>query len=162
MEPPFDKLDGVISTTSGYTGGKEKNPTYEQVSQQRTGHCEAVQIVFDSSKVTYPKLLDTFWRNIDPTVKNRQFADVGPQYRTGVFYHSAEQKQQALESKRALEKSGVFKKPIVVEILQASEFYPAEEYHQDYYIKNPAHYKQYHVGSGRARFIKDKWGERAH
>jgi methionine-S-sulfoxide reductase len=131
MEPPFDKLDGVISTIVGYTGGQEKNPTYEEVSSGKTGHVEAIQIVYDPSSVTYAELLDVFWRNIDPTQMNGQFADTGRQYRTSIFYHSQEQKQLALASKDELEKSGRYDKKIVTEIVPAGAFYSAEEYHQD-------------------------------
>ena len=129
MEPPYDKLDGVISTTSGYTGGQKKNPTYEEVSSGRTGHTEAVQVVYDPKKVSYEKLLDVFWRNIDPTVKDQQFCDIGSQYRTGIFYHDDGQKRLAEASKAALEKNKPFKGPVVTEVTRAAEFYPAEEYH---------------------------------
>ena len=161
MEPPFDKLDGVISTTSGYIGGKVANPTYEQVSAGRTGHTEAVQIAYDPTRITYEKLLDVFWHNIDPTVKDRQFCDIGSQYRSGIFVHDAEQKRLALASKGALEKSKPFKQPIVTEITDATTFYPAEEYHQDYYTKNPVRYRYYRAGCGRDARLKELWGERA-
>ena len=141
MEPPYDKLDGVVSTTSGYIGGQKKNPTYEEVSSGRTGHTEAVEVVYDPKKVSYQKLLDVFWRNIDPTVKDQQFCDVGSQYRSGIFYHNDDQKRRAEASKAALEKSKPFKGAIVTEITRATEFYPAEDYHQDYYLKNPVRYK---------------------
>jgi methionine-S-sulfoxide reductase len=157
MEPPFDKLDGVISTIVGYTGGQEKNPTYEEVSSGKTGHVEAIQIVYDPSSVTYAELLDVFWRNIDPTQMNGQFADTGRQYRTSIFYHSQEQKQLALASKDELEKSGRYDKKIVTEIVPAGAFYSAEEYHQDYYKKNPIRYKFYRYGSGRDKFLKKVW-----
>ena len=137
MEPPFDKLDGVISTTSGYTGGQKVNPTYKEVSSGRTGHAEAVEIVYDPKKISYEKLLDVFWHNIDPTVKDQQFCDAGSQYRTGIFYVDDEQKKAAEASRAALEKSKPFKAAIVTEITRAGEFYPAEDYHQDYYLKNP-------------------------
>jgi methionine-S-sulfoxide reductase len=159
MEPPFDKLDGVISTTAGYTGGKEKNPTYEQVSSGMTGHAEAIEIVYDPSRVTYAELLDVFWRNINPTQADGQFADRGPQYRTAIFCHDEEQRKLALASKRELENSGRFDQKIVTEIVPAGEFYPAEEYHQDYYEKNPIRYKFYRYGSGRDQFLKEAWGE---
>jgi peptide-methionine (S)-S-oxide reductase len=159
MEPPFDKLDGVISTTAGYTGGKEKNPTYEQVSSGMTGHAEAIEIVYDPSRITYAELLDVFWRNINPTQADGQFADSGPQYRTAIFYHDEEQKKLALASKRELENSGRFDQKIVTEIVPAGEFYPAEEYHQDYYEKNPIRYKFYRYGSGRDQFLKEAWGK---
>lgn len=159
MEPPFEKLDGVVSVTAGYTGGTEKHPTYPQVSSGKTGHAEAVEIVYDPSKVTYEKLLEVFWRNIDPTTPNQQFADKGTQYRTAIFYHNEEQKQLAIESKEHLEKSGKFDRPIVTEIVSAATFYPAEEYHQDYYKKNSIHYKLYRIGSGREGYLKHVWGE---
>ena len=154
MGPPYDKLDGVISTTSGYTGGQKKNPTYEEVSSGRTGHTEAVQVVYDPKKVSYEKLLDVFWHNIDPTVKDQQFCDVGSQYRTGIFYHDEEQKRLAEASKAALEKNKPFTGPIVTEITRAAEFYPAEEYHQDFYLKNPVRYKFYVNGCGRYNRLK--------
>ena len=162
MEPPFDKLPGVISTTSGYTGGQKPNPTYEEVSSGRTGHAEAVQVVYDPKKVSYEQLLDVFWHNIDPTVKNQQFCDVGSQYRTGIFYHDDEQKRLAEASKAALEKSKPFKAPIVTEITRASEFYPAEEYHQDFYLKNPVRYKFYRNGCGRDARLEQLWGRAPH
>lgn len=158
MESPYDKLEGVASVTSGYIGGKTKNPTYERVSGGKTGHAEAVEIVYDPAKISYEKLLDVFWRNIDPTAKNRQFADVGTQYRTAVFYHDKEQKRLAQASKEALGASGRFSSPLVTEITPASVFYPAEEYHQCYYQKNPEHYKRYRIGSGRAGFLQKIWG----
>ena len=161
MEPPFDKLDGVLSTTSGYIGGMVVNPTYEQVSSGRTGHTEAVQVVYDPSRVTYEKLLDVFWHNIDPTVRDRQFCDIGSQYRSGIFVHNAEQKRLALASKAQLEKTKSFKAPIVTEITDATQFWPAEEYHQDYYVKNPVRYRYYRSGCGRDARLKELWGERA-
>jgi peptide-methionine (S)-S-oxide reductase len=161
MEAPFDKLDGVISTTSGYTGGIVVNPTYEQVSGGRTGHAEAVQVVYDPSKVTYEKLLDVFWHNIDPTVRDRQFCDIGSQYRSAIFVHDAEQKRLALASKAELDKNKPFKAPVVTEIVDAKQFWPAEEYHQDYYVKNPVRYRYYRSGCGRDARLKELWGERA-
>lgn len=158
MEPPYDKLDGVISTKSGYTGGQKKNPTYEEVSSGRTGHAEAVEVVYDPKKIGYEKLLEVFWRNVDPTVKDQQFCDVGSQYRTGIFYHDEEQKRLAEASKAALEKNKPFKGPIVTEITRATEFYPAEDYHQDYYLKNPVRYKFYRSGCGRDNRLKQLWG----
>jgi len=158
MEPPFDKLDGVISTTSGYTGGRTKNPTYQEVSGGVTGHAEAVQVVYDPAKVTYAKLLGVFWRNIDPTVKDQQFCDIGSQYRTGIFYYSDEQKREAEAAKAQLEKTKPFKAAIVTEITAAGEFYPAEEYHQDYYLKNPIRYKFYRLNCGRDARLKELWG----
>ena len=161
MEPPFEKLKGVISVTSGYTGGQKKNPTYEEVSSGRTGHAESVQIIFDPEKISYEKLLDVFWHNIDPTTPDRQFCDRGSQYRSAIFYLNEEQKRLALESKAALEKSKPFKEPIVTEIQPAAQFYPAEEYHQDYYIKNPVQYNSYRTGCGRDRRLKELWGNSA-
>jgi len=157
MEPPFDKLDGVISTTSGYTDGELENPTYEQVSSGRTGHTEAVQVVYDPSKVKFKQLIDVFWRNIDPTVTNRQFCDVGSQYRAGVYYHDAEQQQIAEATKAELDKSGRFEQPIMTEIKPASTFYAAEDYHQDFYQKNPIRYKFYRYSCGRDKFLERYW-----
>lgn len=159
MEPPYDKIKGVVSTTPGYTGGSKENPTYEEVSSGRTGHAESVEILYDPSQVSYSQLLDVFWHNIDPTTKDRQFVDTGSQYRTAIFYHSEEQKRLAEESKARLEKSGKFGKPIVTEIVPAGKFYPAEEYHQDYYKKNPRRYKFYRFNSGRDQYLKRIWGE---
>ena len=161
MEPPFDKLDGVISTTSGYIGGTVARPTYEQVSAGRTGHTEAVQVAYDPSRITYEKLLDVFWHNIDPTVRDRQFCDIGSQYRSGIFVHDAEQRRLAEASKAALERNKPFKGAIVTEIADATAFYPAEEYHQDYYLKNPLRYRYYRTGCGRDARLKELWGERA-
>ena len=162
MEPPFDKLEGVVSTTSGYTGGHVQNPSYEQVSSGGTGHMESVQILFDTKKVTYSQLLDVFWRNVDPTDAGGQFCDRGSQYRSAIFYHTEEQRQIAEASKRELEASGRLPKPVVTEIRPASTFYPAEEYHQDYYKKNPIRYKLYRLGCGRDRVLKRLWGESTH
>ena len=159
MEPPFDKLPGVVSTTSGYTGGKKLNPTYREVSDGDTGHAEAVQIVYDPAKISYQQLLNVFWRNIDPTVKDQQFCDHGSQYRTGIFPHGDEQKKQADASKAALMKAKPFKADIVTEITAASTFYPAEDYHQDYYLKNPVKYKFYRFNCGRDARLKELWGE---
>jgi peptide-methionine (S)-S-oxide reductase len=159
MEPPYDKLPGVISTVSGYMGGQVKNPTYEQVSTGRTGHTEVVQVEYDPSKVSYEKLLEVFWRNIDPTVKDAQFCDHGSQYRTGVFFHDDAQRKLAEASKAALQKSKPFKADIVTEITKAGEFYKAEEYHQDYYQKNPVRYKLYRNGCGRDARLKELWGK---
>jgi len=158
MQPPYDKLKGVISTTVGYTGGQKKNPTYEEVSSGTTGHAEAVEILYDPAQTGYEELLDIFWQSIDPTTMNKQFADNGTQYRTVIFYHNEEQKRLALASKDALEKSGKFSKPIVTEIVQASEFYPAEDYHQKYYVKNPTRYNMYKAGSGRETYTNKIWG----
>ena len=158
MEPPFDELEGVLATTSGYTGGPEKNPTYKDVSYGRTGHAEAVQVLYDPSKITYAELLDVFWRNIDPLTRDAQFCDRGTQYRTGIFYRNEEQKRLAEESKRKIEESGILEGPIVTEITAATEFYPAEEYHQDFYKKEPAHYKRYRAGCGRDQTLEKIWG----
>ncbi len=158
MEPPFDKLDGVISTTSGYIGGHTVDPTYKQVSTGRTGHTEAVQVVYDPTRVSYAELLTVFWRNIDPTTADRQFCDRGNQYRTGIFYHDDEQRRLAEESKRALETARVLDERIVTEISNATEFYPAEDYHQDYYMKNPLRYKYYRYACGRDDRLEQLWG----
>jgi peptide-methionine (S)-S-oxide reductase len=156
MEPPFDKLDGVVSTTSGYTAGRTANPTYEQVSTGTTGHTEAVEIVYDPRKVTYAQLLDVFWRNIDPLTADRQFCDVGSQYRAGIFAHDETQRRLAEESKRAVAQR--LRKPVVTEIADASKFWPAEEYHQDYYKKNPVRYNLYRAGCGRDKRLEAIWG----
>jgi methionine-S-sulfoxide reductase len=160
MESPFDKIDGVISTTSGYAGGQEETPTYKEVSSGATGHAETVQILYDPSRVGYRELLDVFWQNINPTQGDGQFVDRGRQYRSAVFYHNEEQKRLALESKEELERSGRFDKPIVTEIVPAAAFYEAEEYHQDYYKKNPLRYKFYRHGSGRDKFLEEVWGKK--
>jgi len=161
MEPPFDKLPGVISTTSGYMGGKKRYPTYEEVSAGWTGHTEVVQVAYDPSKVTYEKLLEVFWRNIDPTVKDRQFCDEGSQYRTAIFAHDDAQLKAAEASKAALEKSKPFKDPLVTPVVMAGEFWPAEDYHQDYYVKNPVRYGYYRTGCGRDARLKQLWGDAA-
>ncbi|MDX1501400.1 MAG: peptide-methionine (S)-S-oxide reductase MsrA [Thermoanaerobaculia bacterium] len=158
MEPPFDKLDGVISTTSGYTGGEEPDPTYKEVSYGRTGHAEAVEVRYDPEKISYRELLDVFWRNIDPTTADRQFCDRGRQYRTAIYTHDEEQMRLALETRREIEESGILGQPIVTEIVPAGPFYPAEEYHQDFYLKNPEHYHRYRVGCGRDRTLERIWG----
>jgi methionine-S-sulfoxide reductase len=158
MQPPFDKVKGVLSTVVGYTGGTQENPSYEQVSSGRTGHAESIQITYDPAKVSYEQLLDVFWKNIDPTTLNRQFADAGSQYRTAIFYHTEQQRKLAVASKEKLEKSGRFKEPIVTEITPASKFHPAEEYHQSYYKKNSMHYNSYRSASGRDKFLKEVWG----
>ena len=158
MQPPYDKVKGVISTTVGYTGGTTENPTYEEVCSGRTGHAEAVEITYDSSQTSYSDLLDVFWKNIDPTTTNQQFADTGTQYRTAIFYHNEEQKRLAVASKEKVEKSGKFKRAIVTEIVPASLFYPAEEYHQKYYKKCPLPYQLYKTGSGREGYLKKTWG----
>ncbi len=161
MEAPFDKLDGVISTTSGYIGGAKKDPTYQEVSAGVTGHTEAVEIVYDPAKVTFQKLLDVFWHNIDPLTRDRQFCDGGSQYRSGIFYVEDAQKIAAEASKAALDKEKSFKGAIVTEITAASKFYPAEDYHQDYYINNPIRYKYYRNGCGRDARLKELWGSKA-
>ncbi len=161
MEPPYDAIPGVISTTSGYIGGRTANPTYEQVSSGSTGHAEAIQVVYDPAKVSYEKLLEVFWVNIDPTVRDRQFCDSGTQYRTGIFYHSEAQRKAAEASKAALEKTKPFKAPIVTPIEMAGTFYPAEDYHQDYYLKNPVRYKFYRNGCGRDARLRELWGDKA-
>jgi peptide-methionine (S)-S-oxide reductase len=156
MEGPFDKLEGVVSTTSGYTGGQKKNPTYEEVSAGGTGHAESVEIVYDPAKVSYEKLLDVYWHNIDPLTKDRQFCDAGTQYRSAIFYHDETQKRLAEASRAEVQKR--FKQPIATQIVPASAFYPAEEYHQDYYKKNPIRYKFYRTGCGRDRRLEELWG----
>ncbi len=159
MEPPLEKLDGVIDVISGYTGGKKVNPTYEEVSYGGTGHLEAVQVIYDPSKITYSELLDVFWKQIDPTDPNGQFVDRGSQYRSAIFYHNDEQKGLAEISKEELDKSGKFGRPIVTEIIMASAFYKAEDYHQDYHKKNPIRYKFYRYNSGRDQYLKKIWGD---
>ncbi len=161
MEQPFDELDGVISTTSGYTAGEVENPTYRQVSAGVTGHTEAVEVVFDPAKVSYEELLHVFWRNIDPLAVDRQFCDGGSQYRTGIYAHDDEQLRLAQESKEALVRSQRFDRPIATEIEPAGDFYPAEDYHQDYYEKNPVRYKMYRTGCGRDRRLNELWGDEA-
>lgn len=158
MEPPFEKLPGVVSVTSGYTGGTKKNPTYREVSAGGTGHAEAVEIVYDPAQISYEQLLEVFWMNIDPTDGGGQFVDRGSQYRSAVFYLDEEQKRLAEASKEHLAKSGRFDEPIVTGIVPASTFYPAEEYHQDYYRKNPIRYHYYRWGSGRDQFLDKVWG----
>ncbi len=159
MEPPYDKLDGVISTTSGYIGGHQENPTYASVSAGGTGHAEAVQIVYDPARISYAQLLEVFWRNIDPTARNRQFCDVGDQYRGAIFYHDAEQRRLAERSRDRLAQSKPFPRPIVTEIAAASAFTPAEAYHQDYYLKNPIRYKYYRYRCGRDQRLEELWGK---
>jgi peptide methionine sulfoxide reductase msrA/msrB len=161
VEPPFDKVPGVVSTTSGYAGGWVKNPTYEQVSEGSTGHAESVQVAFDPARVSYEQLVEIFWRNVDPTDAGGQFCDRGSQYRSVIFYESEAQKQAALASKRALEASGRLKKPIVTEIVPLKAFYPAEDYHQDFCRKSPLRYNSYRAACGRDRRLKELWGEEA-
>jgi peptide-methionine (S)-S-oxide reductase len=159
MEEAFEKVDGVIAVVSGYMGGTVANPTYEQVSAGRTGHAESVEVSYDPSKVTYQKLLDAFWRNVDPVTPNAQFCDHGSQYRSVVFYSSDEEQRLAEESKRAIEQSKRLPAPIVTQLTQAATFYQAEEYHQDYYKKNPLRYKYYKFGCGRAQRLEALWGK---
>ncbi|HEX5128475.1 MAG TPA: peptide-methionine (S)-S-oxide reductase MsrA [Usitatibacter sp.] len=161
MEPPYDKLPGVVATISGYTGGRTRNPTYQEVSSGGTGHAEAVQVVYDPKKVSYEKLLEVFWVNIDPTVKDRQFCDTGTQYRTGIFVHDEAQRKAAEASKAQVEKTKPFKEPIVTPIEMATKFYPAEDYHQDYYKKNPIRYNYYRTGCRRDARLKELWGDKA-
>ena len=159
MEPPFDQLEGVVSTTSGYTGGRKSEPTYREVVAGGTGHAEAVQVLYDPKKITYAELLEVFWRNIDPTTPNRQFCDRGHQYRTAVFYPDPEQKRLAVESKQRIESSKKLDGPIVTEITEVGAFWPAEEYHQDYYKKKPTRYKYYRYRCGRDRRLNELWGD---
>ncbi len=161
MEHPFDEIPGVVSVMSGYTGGQKRNPTYEEVSAGGTGHAESVQIVYDPAKVTYERLLNVFWHNIDPTTRDRQFCDSGHQYRSAIFYHTEEQRRLALRSKELLEKNKPFKGPVVTEIVPAGEFYPAEDYHQHYYKKNPIRYKFYRYSCGRDKRLEELWGNQA-
>jgi peptide-methionine (S)-S-oxide reductase len=158
VEADFDKVDGVISTTSGYTGGRTANPTYEQVSHGGTGHAESVEIVYDPAKVSYKKLLDVFWHNIDPLAKDRQFCDHGDQYRSAIFYHDEEQRALAEASKAEVEKR--FEQPVATQIVPAGPFYKAEEYHQDYYKKNPIRYKFYRYNCGRDARLEELWGKK--
>jgi peptide-methionine (S)-S-oxide reductase len=161
MEPPYDKLDGVIATVSGYTGGSKVDPTYQEVSTGGTGHTEAVRITYDPAKVSYERLLEVFWQNVDPLDAGGQFCDRGDQYRTGIFVHDEEQRRLAETSKQALTDSGRFQQPIVTEIVAAGPFYPAEDYHQDYYEKNPIRYKFYRWNCGRDQRLTQLWGDAA-
>lgn len=158
IEAAFKELNGVVDAVSGYTGGQRKNPTYGEVSSGNTGHYEAVQVTYNPSVISYEQLFDFFWKNIDPTDKSGQFADKGAQYKTAIFYHTEEQKKTAEKSKEALEKSGKFKDKTATVILPASEFYKAEDYHQDYYKKNPLRYSLYKKGSGREKKLEKMWG----
>lgn len=160
MVEPFDEKKGIIKVVSGYTGGKTKNPTYEEVITNTTGHREAVQITFDSKLISYEELLNIFWQQIDPTDEGGQFNDRGESYKTAIYYHNDEQKKKAIESKEKLDNSGKFSKPIVTDIFKAMTFYPAEDEHQEYYLKNPTHYQLYKHGSGRASFIEKTWKQR--
>ena len=161
MEQPFDEMPGVLSTTVGYTGGTKPNPTYEEVSAGDGGHIEAVQVVYDPTRVSYEELLEVFWRNIDPVTPNAQFCDRGPQYRSAIFVHDAEQRRLAQESFRELEDSKRLPGPIVTEIVSAGPFYSAEDYHQDYYQRNPLRYRWYRSGCGRDERLEALWGEEA-
>ena len=161
VESDFDKVPGVISTTSGYIGGTVANPSYEQVSSKGTGHAEAVEIVFDPAKVSYAQLVEHFWRTIDPTTKDRQFCDAGTPYRTAIFAHGPDQLAVAKASLAALEKNKPFKEPVVTQIVLATPFYAAEEYHQDYYRKNPVRYQYYRASCGRDARLKQLWGDTA-
>jgi len=158
MEPPFEKLEGVYAVTSGYSGGEEINPSYNDVAGGRTGHTEVVQVAFDPKRISYERLLEVFWRSMDPTDSGGQFADRGTQYRPAIFTHDEEQRERAVKSRAALAKSGVFSGPIVVAITAFRAFYAAEAYHQDYYKKNPRRYESYRRGSGRAAFLERTWG----
>jgi len=159
MEPPFDQLAGVIATISGYTGGHKANPSYEEVTGGTTGHFEALQVLYDPAKISYDQLLEVFWRNINPTDAGGQFVDRGPQYRSAIFYHDSDQQRLAEASKTRLAAAGRFRAAIVTPVLPAGPFYPAEEYHQDYYEKNPVRYKFYRYNSGRDRFLEETWGK---
>lgn len=157
IQPAFDHLEGVVATTVGYTGGPEKEPTYKEVSYGKTGHTESIEIIYDPKVVSYDQLLDLYWMTFDPTDAGGQFYDRGSQYRPGIFYLNEDQKKAALASKKKLQESGRFDKPIAVEITEAGEFWDAEEYHQKYYLKNPKKYKSYRIGSGRDKFINKYW-----
>ncbi len=159
MEEAFEKVEGVISVVSGYMGGTAANPTYEEVSAGRTGHAEAVEVTYDPTRVTYQKLLDAFWHNVDPLTPNAQFCDHGTQYRSAVFYSTEEEKRLTEESKAMVEQAKKFPAPIVTQLVSAATFYPAEDYHQDYYKKNPLRYKYYKYGCGRAARLEALWGK---
>jgi len=159
MESPFEDLPGVVSVTSGYTGGHKENPTYEEVSAGGTGHAESVEIVFNPSTVGYAKLLEVFWHNVDPTTPNQQFCDRGSQYRSAIFYHDSTQHRLAEESRKKVESIPKFKNNVYTQIVQATTFYPAEEYHQDFHKKNPIRYNAYRFGCGRDRRLKELWGD---
>ncbi|MGZ4979624.1 MAG: peptide-methionine (S)-S-oxide reductase MsrA [Methylobacter sp.] len=158
MVSAFDNLPGIVEVIAGYTGGHTENPTYEEVSAGGSGHVEAIQVLYDPTKISYTELLDVFWHNIDPTVSNRQFCDIGPEYRAEIFYHDAQQQHLAEQSKAELTQTKPFKEPIVTQITPASAFYPAEEYHQYYYRKNPLRYKYYRYTCGRDQRLKELWG----
>lgn len=160
MEAPFDKLDGVLSTTSGYSDGHSNNPTYKEVSAGSTGHTEVIQIKYDASKISYSELLAVFWKNIDPTSKDGQFCDRGNQYRSGIYYHDQAQQKEAEASLKLLQQNKPFKAAIVTEIKAATTFYPAESYHQDYYQTNPIRYKYYRFSCGRDQRLEELWGKK--
>jgi methionine-S-sulfoxide reductase len=161
MQPPYDSAKGVVKTVVGYTGGSAEDATYEKVSTHRTKHREAIEVTYDPAQISYEQLLDIFWRNINPTQADGQFHDIGLSYQAAIFYSNDDEKKIAEASKEKLGKSGKFSKPIVTEILPAQPFYPAEEYHQKYYLKNPADFEAYHVGSGRVSFLEKNWGSAA-
>jgi peptide-methionine (S)-S-oxide reductase len=159
MEEAFEKVEGVLSATSGYMGGTVANPSYEEVSAGRTGHAESIEVVYDPGKVSYQKLLEAFWHNVDPVTPNAQFCEHGSQYRSAIFFQTDEEKHASDTSKQAIEQSRRFKEPIVTQIVMASQFYPAEEYHQDFYKKNPVRYKFYKYNCGRAQRLEALWGK---
>ena len=159
MEEAFEKVEGVVSVESGYMGGQKTNPTYEDVSAGGTGHAEAVEVVYDPSKVSYQKLLDHFWKNVDPLTPNAQFCDHGSQYRAVIFYGNEEEKRLSEASKQAIEQSKQFKEPIATQIVMAAKFYSAEDYHQDFYKKNPVRYKFYKYNCGRVQRLEQVWGK---
>lgn len=161
MQPPYDHAKGVVKTVVGYTGGAEEDANYGKVSGHRTKHREAIEVTYDHTQISYDQLLDIFWRQINPTQADGQFHDIGLSYQAAIFYGNEEEKKAAEASKENLTKSGRFSKPIVTEILPVMKFYPAEEYHQKYYLKNPAEFEAYHVGSGRVRFLEKIWGAKA-
>ncbi len=160
MQPPFDKLEGVVSTTAGYTGGSKKSPSYEEVSSGGTGHAESVEVLYDPKKVSYAKLLEVYWRNVDPLDPAGQFCDKGEQYRTAIFVHDPEQRRLAEQSKKDVERT--LGRPAATEIVDAMQFWPAEAYHQEYYKKNPVRYKFYRSGCGRDRRLQELWGKSDH
>lgn len=159
MQPPYDQAKGVVKTVVGYTGGDETDANYEKVSAHRTKHREAIEVIYDPAQISYDQLLDIFWRQIDPTQGDGQFHDIGLSYQAAIYYGTEEERKAAETSKEKLGKSGKFPKPIVTQILPAMKFYPAEDYHQKYYLKNPADFEAYHIGSGRVRFLEKIWGQ---
>jgi methionine-S-sulfoxide reductase len=159
LEPPYEGREGIVDVIAGYTGGNTLNPTYREIGTGLTGHYEAVQVTFDPRKISYEEILRIFWQNIDPTDAGGQFADRGSQYKTAIFYHDAQQLKIAQKSRSDLASSGKFQKSIATELIPASQFFPAEEYHQDYYKKNATHYNRYKKGSGRAGYIERTWGK---